>query len=103
MKKLGSMFSILTKRKEARLANEEWMVTLRDGTKMDGRDAVVNFKVLQSVHSSDPELLAKLYRIANGELVPDTEFMEKYENWKFSLKGIFSGTLTTCWKLSGTS
>ncbi|MCA9187840.1 MAG: hypothetical protein R3E01_36340 [Pirellulaceae bacterium] len=56
-------------RMEAGMSDDEWIVTLRDGTRLDARIAVAELATLKMENARHPDVVEELYAIAQGESV----------------------------------
>lgn len=58
---------------EELLADDEWLITLRDGTQVDGREVVADLRMLQTVIERESGSLALLHAHAHGEPIRSTK------------------------------
>lgn len=51
------------------MTDDEWQITVKDGTKVDGRAAVSDLRMLKRIIEREADALAFFYALAHGEAV----------------------------------
>jgi hypothetical protein len=59
--------------------DSQWNVTLRDGSKLDGRSALADLTLLRSLSSQDPSLLHRLHNQLPHDAPIDAALTKEYD------------------------
>jgi len=80
MKKQTPNYSATPDRTEVRLADDEWIVTLKDGTKIDARDALAALAVLRNENQKHPDNIKQVFAVASD---PSTDVSQEVQKGFF--------------------